>query len=429
MTSEFNFLMKIYSLQAREILDSAGNPTVEAKLMLANGSIGTGSVPSGASTGSGEAFELRDGDLERFSGKGVLRACDNILTKITPAIVGKEFSSQADFDHILIEIDGTSEKSNLGANAVLAVSIAFARAVADAKNIQLFESLERDATVRVSTSETAKLPKPMMVLIEGGKHADNSTDFQEYLIKPDGIKSAKEQIRACQEVRLKLADILKAQRLSTNVGLEGAFAPDGIANNQKPLEFISEAISNAGYKVRDEISIGIDVAASEFWQSSNYQLPTANSQLNSKEMVESILDLVKKYPISSIEDGLSEKDQSNWPELNRQLTENNCLLIGDDLTVTKPQLIEKFAKNGSIGGVVIKINQIGTISETVEAARAAKDNNLQIIVSHRGSETIDTTLVDLAVAIDADYIKVGPTRGERVCKYNRLMEIEEMINK
>lgn len=421
--------MKIYSLKAREILDSAGNPTVEAELRLANGSVGVGSVPSGASTGSGEAFELRDGDIMRYSGQGVLRAVNNINEQISQVIVGQEFESQNDLDLKLKKLDGTPEKSNLGANAILAVSIAFARAVANAKNLELYESIGRDAMHCVSTSRTPKLPVPMMVLIEGGKHADNSTDFQEFLIKPDGIKSAKEQIRACQEVRLKLAEILKAQNFSTNVGLEGAFAPNGISDNAKALEFISEAIKNAGFKPGDEISIGIDVAASELFKDAHYSLFTTRSSFSSLEMIEYLTDLVKNYRVSSIEDGLSEDDQNNWPELNRQLSEKNITSIGDDLTVTNPKLINKFATDGSIGGVIIKMNQIGTISETIEAIRIAKDNNLQIIVSHRGSETTDTTLVDLAVAGGADYIKVGPTRGERVCKYNRLMAIEKSLTK
>lgn len=418
---------KIFDLKAREILDSSGNPTIETKLELANGSIGIGAVPSGSSTGSGEAFDLRDGDILRFNGRGVLKAIENINLKIRAVVIGKEFTSQSELDQTLIDFDGTREKSNLGANAILSVSIAFAHAVARSKNLELFESLCRDAINRVSTSKIG-LPKPMMVLIEGGRHADRSTDFQEYLVMPNGIQSAREQIRACQEVRIKLAEILKGQNFATNVGSEGAFALDGITDNEKALEFITEAIKNAGYQPKGQISIGIDVAASELWSNSHYRLPTADSRLSPGEMIEYLSDLAKKYPISSIEDGLSEDDQKTWPELNRRLSENNITLIGDDLTVTNSTLIEKFAKNGSVGGVIIKMNQIGTISETMEAVSIAKKNNLQIIVSHRGSETIDTTLVDLASACGATYIKVGPTRGERVCKYNRLMEIEEIIN-
>ncbi|EKD22762.1 MAG: hypothetical protein ACD_83C00279G0002, partial [uncultured bacterium] len=412
---------KIYSLKAHEILDSAGNPTVEAELRLANGSAGVGSVPSGASTGSGEAFELRDADIMRYNGKGVLKAVDNINEQISQIIIGQEFESQADLDQQLIKLDGTPEKSNLGANAILAVSIAFARAVANAKNLELYETFDisRDMPWHVSTSGIPKLPAPMMVLIEGGKHADDSTDFQEFLIKPDGLKTVREQIRACQEVRIKLAEILKAQNFSTNVGLEGAFAPNGISDNAKALEFITEAIKNAGFKLKDEISIGIDVAASELFKNATYSLLTANCSFSSTEFIEYLIDLTKKYPITSIEDGLSENDQNSWPELNRQLSDQKIVSIGDDLTVTNPKLIDQFAKNGSISGVIIKMNQIGTISETIEAIKAAKENNLQIIISHRGSETTDTTLVDLAVACGADYIKVGPTRGERVCKYNR----------
>lgn len=421
---------KIFSLKAREILDSSGNPTIETKLELANGSIGIGAAPSGSSTGSGEAFELRDGDILRFNGRGVLKAIENINSTIKTVVIDKTFTSQQEFDQMLINLDGTAEKSNLGANAILSVSIAFAHAVARSKNLALFESLNRDAMNRVPISKIS-LPKPMMVLIEGGKHAADSTDFQEFLIKPDGIQSIREQIRACQEVRIKLTEILRFQGFSTNVGLEGAFAPEAITDNEQPLEFITEAIKNAGYQPKDQISIGIDVAASELWQNHHYNVKCHESNVKyyPGEMIEFLADLAKKYPISSIEDGLSEDDQNNWPELNRRLSENNITLIGDDLTVTNSALIEKFAKNGSISGVIIKMNQIGTITETIEAIETAKKNDLQITVSQRGSETIDTTLVDLAVACGASYIKVGPTRGERVSKYNRLMEIEDIINK
>lgn len=422
---------KIYSLYAHEILDSSGNPTVEAEIQLADGSKGIGSVPSGSSTGAEEAFELRDQDPNRYHKKGVLAATRHINQNMAGVIVGQEFENQNELDQLLIKLDGTPEKSKLGANAILAASIAFARAVANAKNLELFECFGSgtDAPRRVSTSGKFKLPVPMMVLIEGGKHADNSTDFQEFLIKPDGINTTQEQIRACQEVRAELADVLKSNNLSTNVGLEGAFAPAGISSNEKPLEYISQAITNAGYRPKDDISIGIDVAASELFRDSVYKLQTTNYKLSSMEMIEYLTELTTKYPITSIEDGLSENDPNHWPELNRQLSGNNITLIGDDLTVTNSELINKFAANGSICGVIIKMNQIGTITETIEAIDAAKKYNLQIIVSHRGAETVDTTLVDLAVACGADYIKVGPTRGERVCKYNRLMKIEELLNK
>jgi len=416
-------MSKIKTIQAREILASGGAPTLEVTVSLESGVAGEASVSYGASAGSKEATVLLDGDEKRYNGKGMLIALANIKDKIAPMIVGMEVSSQREIDQKMIELDGTVNKANLGGNAILAVSMATARAAANEANLPLWKYLQKTYEL----AESQKLPKPMIVMIEGGKHAADSTDLQEYLVAAMGNKSAAENVRMEMEIYEALKKILKREGKSTNVGNEGAFAPNGIESNEKPMEYMVEAIKNAGYIPGVDAGISIDAAASEFYnlQSSNYNLQIENKQLNSEELINYFCGWIDKYPFVSWEDMLSEYDWENWPKLLARIN-GKFPLIADDLTVTNTKLWQEAIDKKAASAILIKLNQAGSVTETVDCCKLAITNNMWTVPSHRGGgESNDTFMVDLAVAVGSEYIKVGPTRGERVCKYNRLMRIEE----
>lgn len=417
--------MTIQSISAYEILASGGFPTIETVVTLENGIKGRASVPYGASAGSHEAAVLTDGDPSRYLGQGMLQSVKNVNEVIAPALVGKDASDQRTIDSIMLELDGTANKSNLGGNSILAVSVAVARAAAAANNLELFEHL---ANVFNTNPDFARLPQPMAVVIEGGKHADQTTDFQEYCISTVGASAPTESIRKVMESYHQLKKILKAQNFSVNVGNEGAFAPSGIPSNEAPFTFIMEAIRTAGYQPGQDLAISIDPAASEFFQDGSYHLKLENRQLSSEEMIGYYQQLLEKYPFVSIEDPLHEDDWENWPKMKQVTDANRVVLIGDDLTVTNSERLQRAIEAKAISAILIKLNQIGTITETIETCLLAKSHGLMTVPSHRGGgESNDTAMVDLAVAVDAAYIKVGPTRGERVSKYNRLMEIERIL--
>ena len=420
-------MAKIIEIDAREILASGGEPSLEATVKLDNGSVGEASISYGASAGTKEAFVLFDGDKSRYHGKGMLKAKANILEKIAPAITGMEAADLRTIDKKMIELDGTENKANLGANAILAVSMAVARAESNSQKLELYQYLrnlwqiEREIT----------LPKPMMVMIEGGKHADNSTDMQEFLVSAMSNRSAMENVRMEMEIYKALKDILKAEGLSTNVGNEGAFAPAGLKSNETPLAYLTKAIERAGYRAGVDAGISIDAAASELYnyELKNYELRIENKQLTSEEMINYLKPWVEKYPIVSMEDMLSEFDWENWPKLVEYFG-NNILIIADDLTVTNTKLWQKAIDLKAANAILIKLNQAGTVTETMDCCLLARKYHLKTVPSHRGGgETNDTFMVDLAVAVGSAYIKVGPTRGERVSKYNRLMRIEEKEQK
>jgi enolase len=415
--------MKITQIQAREILASGGEPSVEVKVILDDGSIGIASVSYGASAGSKEAFVLLDADTARYNGKGMLKAVANVNEKIAALIVGQDSHGQRAIDGMMVKADGTENKSNFGANAILGVSMAVARAAATSENLELYEYLRKAYEI---TDSSWKLPKPLAVLIEGGKHADNSTDLQEYILAVNSEQPAAENVRMMEEVYQALKKILKEKNLSTNVGNEGAFAPDGIGNNELPLEFITSAITKAGYKPAEDAGIYIDAAASEFYKDGKYNLATENKILTAPELIEMYKGWLSKYPILALEDGLSEFDWENWPKLLESA--GNVPIVADDLTVTNTKLWQEAIDKKAANAILIKLNQAGTVTETVDCCLLAKKYNFMTIPSHRGGgETNDTFLVDLAVAVGSRWIKVGPARGERVAKYNRLMEIEGQV--
>lgn len=417
--------MKISKIVAREILASGGEPSVEVKVILESGTIGIASVSYGASAGSKEAFVLLDGDKARYNGKGMLKAVANVNEKIAPLVIGQEAEDQRKIDDIMIKADGTDNKSNFGANAILGVSMAVCRAAANEQKLELFEYLTRCYNLQ---STIYNLPKPLAVLIEGGKHADNSTDLQEYILAVTKDQSAFENVRMMEEVYHQLKKVLKAKGFSTNVGNEGAFAPEGIANNEKPLELLTEAITAAGYKPGLDAGIYIDAAASEFFEGGKYNLKTENKVLSAEEITAKYVEWFKKYSIVSLEDGLSEFDWEHWPALLAQ--SGNVAIVADDLTVTNTKLWQKAIDLKAANAILIKLNQAGSVTETVDCCLLAKKHDFMTIPSHRGGgETNDTFLVDLAVAMGSKWIKVGPSRGERVAKYNRLMEIEETIKR
>lgn len=414
--------MKISKIFAREILASGGEPSVEVDVTLENGVAGRASVSYGASAGSKEAFVLLDGDKKRYNGKGMLKAVANVNEKIAPKLVGKDVTDQRETDQLMIDADATENKSNLGANAILGVSMAVARAAAESENLELYQYLFAH-----SSEGDFVLPKPLAVLIEGGKHADNSTDLQEYILAVTKKQPAFENVRMMEEVYKALKQILKENNLSTNVGNEGAFAPENIANNEKPLELLTQAISKAGYKPGADAGIYIDAAASEFYKDGKYNLATENKSLSAEELIKMYLNWQKKYPIVAWEDMLSEFDWEHWPVL---LAQSPVPLVADDLTVTNTKLWQKAIDMKAANAILIKLNQAGTVTETLDCCLLAKKYNFPTIPSHRGGgETNDTFLVDLAVAVGSPWIKVGPTRGERVAKYNRLMEIEEQLKR
>ena len=410
--------MKIQKINAREVLDSRGNPTVEADVTLNNGVVGRAIVPSGASTGQREALELRDGDKNRYLGKGVLKAVNFINTEINSALQGMEISSQKIIDQTMIDLDGTETKSRLGANSILAVSLACAKANAKSQNQSLFRSF--------NFSDSFQLPVPMMNIINGGEHANNSVDIQEFMVIPAGAPSFKEALRYGTEVFHHLKAVLDKKGLNTAVGDEGGFAPD-LKSNEEALEVIIEAINNAGYAPGKDMFIGIDAASSEFYKDGTYNLTSEGLKLTNSEFVDYLASWVKKYPIISIEDGMDENDWEGWEMLTHKLS-NSVQLVGDDLFVTNSQILAKGINNNIANSILIKVNQIGTLSETFDAMKMALDASYTCVMSHRSGETEDTTIADLAVATNCGQIKTGSlSRSDRLAKYNRLLRIEEEL--
>lgn len=412
--------LEIEKVVGREILDSRGNPTVEAEVTLIDGTVSRGTAPSGASTGEFEALELRDGDKSRYLGKGVSKAVENINTVINDTITGMDASDIYAVDKAMIEADGTKDKSNLGANAILAVSIATARAAATALDIPLYRFLGGISGNR--------LPVPMMNILNGGAHAANTVDVQEFMIMPVGAPSFKECLRWCAEVFHALAALLKSKGLATSVGDEGGFAPD-LASGEEAIQYILEAVKNAGYEPGKDFMIAMDAASSE-WKGSKkgeYVLPKAGTKFTSAELIEHWKKLVEKYPIISIEDALDEEDWEGWQQLTKELSDK-VQLVGDDLFVTNTERLAKGIELGCGNSILIKLNQIGSVSETLEAIKMAHKAGYTAISSHRSGETADTTIADLAVALNTCQIKTGaPSRSERVAKYNQLLRIEEEL--
>ena len=407
----------IEQIRAREILDSRGNPTVEAEVILEDGTQGRAAVPSGASTGENEAVELRDGDSKRYSGKGVSKAVENVNEKIAYELEGLDALDQNLIDEALIELDGTPNKSSLGANALLAVSMATARAAAAFLELPLYRYL---GGVNAKT-----LPVPMMNIINGGAHADNNVDFQEFMIMPVGAESFSEALRAGAEIFHNLKSVLKKRGLATSVGDEGGFAPN-LKSNEEAIETILEAIEKAGYTAGEDIMLALDPAASEFFDGTNYVFKKSdNSKLSSDEMVSFWADWTAKYPIISIEDGMAENDWEGWRKITEQLG-RKIQLVGDDLFVTNVKFLQKGIDEAAANSILIKVNQIGTLTETLDAIELAKTNNMTAVISHRSGETEDAFIADLAVATNAGQIKTGSlSRSDRIAKYNQLLRIEE----
>jgi len=410
--------VKIQQIKAREVLDSRGNPTVEADVILDNGIMGSAMVPSGASTGQREALELRDGDKSRYLGKGVLKAVKFINTEINQALAGFDIDNLSIIDQAMIDLDGTETKSRLGANAILAVSLASAHANANAKNLPLYSSLEVEGDF--------KLPVPMMNIINGGEHANNSVDIQEFMIIPAGAPSFKEALRYGAEVFHHLKSVLEAQGMNTAVGDEGGFAPD-LASNEDAIKVILEAIKNAGYEAGKDIFIGIDAASSEFYKDGKYNLVSENRSLTSEEFVDYLANWVDNYPIISIEDGMDENDWDGWDLLTKKVGDK-VQLVGDDLFVTNSKILKQGVDNNIANSILIKVNQIGTLTETFAAMKMAAEAGYTAVMSHRSGETEDTTIADLAVATGCGQIKTGSlSRSDRLAKYNRLLRIEEEL--
>ena len=419
-------MSKIQNIFAREILASGGAPSLEVTVTLESGAIGEASVSYGASAGSKEATVLLDGDKTRYNGKGMLNAIANINTKIKETLVGMEASDQRAIDNKMIDLDGTINKAVLGGNAMLGVSLAVCRAQAAEEKMPLYKYLRKTYGIG---DIGWKLPKPMIVMIEGGKHADETTDLQEFMVGAMGDKTAAENVRMEMEIYNALKNILKAEKLSTNMGNEGAFAPNGISSNEKPMEYLTQAIINAGYTPGVDAGVGIDAAASEFYsqETGKYTLKLEGKELTSEELIAYYKPWIEKYKIATMEDMLSEFDWDNWPKMVEAIG-GKFPLIADDLTVTNTALWQKAIDMKAATAILIKLNQAGTLTETVDCCLLANQHGLMTMPSHRGGgETNDTFLVDLAVAVNSAYIKVGPTRGERVCKYNRLMRIEEEL--
>ncbi len=411
-------MTKIASVHAREILDSRGNPTVEADVVLESGARGRAAVPSGASTGEHEALELRDGDKARYLGKGTRKAVENANNLIAPKVKGRDAADQAGLDRFLIELDGTPTKSKLGANAILAVSMAAARAAAAAKGVPLYKYLARDGST---------LPVPMMNIINGGAHADNSVDFQEFMVFPWGAPSFREAIRWGVEVFHNLKTVLKKRGYSTAVGDEGGFAPN-LKSNVEAIEVILEAITAAGYKPGEQIAINLDPAASEFFADGKYVFKKSDKSVHTPEqMVAFWADWVRQYPIASLEDGMSEADWPGWQLLTQELGKK-IQLVGDDIFVTNTTIFKRGIEQGIANSILIKLNQIGTVTETIEAIQMARAAGYTSIVSHRSGETEDAFIADFAVAMGTGQIKTGSgSRTDRICKYNQLLRIEEEL--
>ncbi|MBP9820302.1 phosphopyruvate hydratase [Candidatus Woesebacteria bacterium] len=415
--------MHISNISAREILDSRGNPTVEAFVTLADGSIGTSAVPSGASTGSHEAIELRDNDPKRYGGKGVLAAVSNITEKIAPALIGTDALNQTAVDTTMIELDGTPNKSNLGANAILAVSMATTKAAAISQKQPLYSYI---AHLFGKPTDHFTMPIPMMNVLNGGKHAINSSDMQEFMIMPIGAPSVTEAIRWGAEVFHALGSLLTKQGHVTTVGDEGGYAPS-LSSNEAPLQLIMEAIQSAGYTPGTQIAIALDPAATEFYENGSYQLKVEHQSLSSQELIERYAQWVANYPIVSIEDGLAEDDWAGTAALTERLSASTQL-VGDDLFVTNPERLQQGIDQHTANSILIKLNQIGTVTETIKTMQLAEANGYTAIVSHRSGETEDTFIADFVVGSGCGQIKTGSlSRSERIAKYNQLMRIEQEL--
>ena len=409
---------KIKNIHAREILDSRGNPTVECDVELDDGSFGRAAVPSGASTGVHEALELRDGDTNRYLGKGVKKAVQNINSTIKNEVVGKIYSNYQAFDKTVLDLDGTENKSNIGANATLAASLAFAKSLADHTSTTLYQHIAED--------DNFLLPVPMMNIINGGSHADNDVDIQEFMIAPVGASSFSESLRFGCEIFHSLKSILKSKSLNTNVGDEGGFAPN-VNSSAEVIEIILSAVEKAGLKINDDILLSLDVASTEFYQNNKYELKGEGQTLSSEEMASYIENLANNFPIYSIEDGMSEDDWDGWIDLTNRIG-NKVQLVGDDLFVTNIKRLKTGIEKNAGNAILVKLNQIGTLSETIDAINLGKRNNFNSIISHRSGETEDTTIADLSVAVSAGQIKTGSlSRTDRTAKYNQLLRIEEML--
>lgn len=411
-------MFEIKAIKAREVLDSRGNPTVEVDVCLANGILGRAIVPSGASTGQFEAVELRDGDKKRYLGKGVTKAVNYVNTIIAPQLVGKDVRMQVEIDQFLIHLDGTENKANLGANAILGVSLACAKAAAKASDMSLYRY--------IGGTNAKVLPAPMMNILNGGKHADNTVDIQEFMIMPLGAPTFKEALRVGTEVFHALKAVLKDKGYSTAVGDEGGFAPN-LKSNEEAFLVIVEAIEKAGYTAGEDVYIAIDVASSELYKDGKYHLTGEGVEKTAEEMIDFYEAMIKKYPIISIEDGLDEEDWAGWKSMTERLGEK-VQLVGDDLFVTNTKRLGRGIDNHTANSILIKVNQIGTLTETLEAIELAKEAGYTAVISHRSGETEDVTIADIAVAVNAGQIKTGaPSRTDRVAKYNQLLRIEEEL--
>ena len=412
---------KIKNIKAREVLDSRGNPTIEVDLAI-NSLKFSAMVPSGASTGTHEALELRDNNKKRYNGKGVLKAVDNVNKIIAKKLIGRDCTKQTEIDNLMIELDGTENKSKLGANAILAVSMAACKAGTYSKNIPLYRYI-----AQLGKNKKITLPVPMALVLEGGKHADQSSDLQEFMIMPFKAKTFAERIRLSSEIYNSIGKVLKEKNFNINVGFEGAYGPS-LGGNEKALQVIVEGIERAGYEPGKEVSIAIDAAASEFFSHGKYNLSVDGDMLDGNGMIEFYSELAKKYPIASIEDGLAEDDWGNWTLLTKKLG-NKIQIVGDDLTVTNVARLQKAIDMKAINAILIKVNQIGTVTETIDAISLAKKHGLKSIVSHRSAETEDTFIADFAVGMGTGQCKFGATaRSERTAKYNRLLRIEEELH-
>ena len=411
-------MSEIVDIKGRQVMDSRGNPTVEAEVLLASGAVGLAMVPSGASTGEREAVELRDGDKSRFLGKGVTKAVAHVNNELRQALLGQAANAQAAIDQQMIDLDGTSNKSHFGANAILAVSMAVARAVATEQQQPLYEYL--------STGNGHTLPVPMMNIINGGAHADNSVDLQEFMILPIGVPSFSEAVRCGAEIFHALKSVLKSRGMATSVGDEGGFAPN-LQSNVEAIDTILEAIEKAGYKAGSEVALSLDVASSEFYQDGRYNLASERKQFSSQEFADYLASWVAQYPIISIEDALDQNDWDGWAYLTEVLG-NKVQLVGDDLFVTNTEILKRGIDNGIANSILIKVNQIGSLTETLAAIQMAHAANYTTVISHRSGETEDTTIADLAVATNAQQIKTGSmSRSDRIAKYNQLLRIEERL--
>jgi enolase 1/2/3 len=404
---------------ARQILDSRGNPTIEVEVVLEDGTVARAAVPSGASTGSREAVELRDGDPKKYLGKGVLKAVQNVNDKIAPELIGVEVTEQVLIDNLMIEMDGTKNKKKLGANAILGVSLAAAKAAAQELDLPLFQYL--------GGTNAKQLPVPMMNVINGGEHADNNVDIQEFMIVPVGADTFSNALRMGVEVFHHLKAVLKKRKFNTSVGDEGGFAPN-LKSNEQAIEVILEAVKAAGYKEGKDILLALDIAASELYKSKKYVLSAEKKpKLSSDEMIDYIARLVKKYPIISVEDGLAENDWNGWKRLTERLGQSTQI-VGDDVFVTNTEILAKGIKDKVGNSILIKVNQIGTLTETLDAVEMAKQAGYTVVISHRSGETEDTTIADIAVGLNAGQIKTGSLcRSDRIAKYNQLLRIEEIL--